>query len=69
MNKVSDRLKKENLNAKLILQIHDELIVETDEKDAERVKKLMVDVMENVVKLAVPLKVDVAIGKSWYETK
>lgn len=62
-------LKKQGLKAKLILQIHDELIVEAPENEAETVKKLLTECMENACKLTVPLSVDVGVGKNWFEAK
>ncbi len=63
------RLEREGLSARLILQVHDELIVEAEEKDAERVSKLLKEEMENAVSLAVELSVDVGWGKNWLEAK
>ena len=54
---------------KPILQIHDELIIDTPEEETERVKALLSDCMSNVVKLRVPLKADVECGHSWFDTK
>ncbi len=69
MIKVSNRLKNENLDAKLILQVHDELIVEVKEEQAEIVKNLLKEEMEKAVDLKVPLLAEANIGKSWYEAK
>lgn len=69
MVKVDDRIKRENLRARLILQIHDELIVETPEEEKEIVAKILQEEMENAVKLEVPLVAEAGIGKSWYEAK
>ena len=69
MVNVYDRLKAEKLNAKLILQVHDELIVECPEAEAEKVKALLIEEMENAVSYSVPLTADAGIGKSWYEAK
>lgn len=68
MIKVFRRLKQENINARLILQVHDELIVEAEEGCADRAAELLKEEMENCVKLAVPLIVDAETGNSWYET-
>lgn len=68
MIKVYQRLKKENLPARLILQVHDELIVEAEEGAAEKVSELLKEEMENCVKLSVPLTVDVKTGKTWFDT-
>ncbi len=69
MINVEKALSESGLDARLILQIHDELIVETSEKDAEQVKNILVAEMENAVNLAVPLSVEASIGKSWFECK
>ena len=55
--------------AKLVLQVHDELIIETDEASASAVAEMLQSEMENVCKTAVPLKVDVKVGKTWFDTK
>ncbi len=62
-------LKNRGLKSKLILQVHDELLIETLESELEEVKKLLVDCMENVIKLKVPLKAEVSVGNNWYEAK
>ncbi len=68
MIKVFDRLEKEKLPARLILQVHDELIVEAEEDCAEQVAKLLKEEMESCIKLDVPLIADVKIGKTWFDT-
>ena len=67
MVNVANRLKKEKLDGKLILQVHDELIVECPEKEAETVSKLLAEEMENVIHLSVPLSVEVKTGHTWHE--
>ncbi len=69
MIKVSNRLEKESLKAKLILQIHDELIVEAPGQESEKVKQILEEEMSNAVKLSVPLPADANIGKTWYDAK
>ena len=69
MIKVYSRLKREVPEAHLIMQVHDELIIEAPESRKEDVEKLLKAEMENAVKLSVPLTVDVHSGKTWYETK
>ena len=69
MINVYKRLKKDLPEARLILQIHDELIIEIDEKDKDKAGALLKEEMENAVKLAVPLTVDVHSGHSWFEAK
>ena len=65
MIKVYESLK--STGAKLILQIHDELIVESPDEEVENVKKILVGCMGNAVKLSLPLTVDVEQGKSWID--
>lgn len=67
MVKVLRRLRDEKLDAQLILQIHDELIIEASEKDAARAAEVLGEEMRNAVKLDVPLTADVETGKSWFE--
>lgn len=69
MIKVYDRLEKELPSARLILQVHDELIVESPEKDAATACKILEEEMENAVKMAVKLKVEAHYGKNWLEAK
>ena len=63
------RFIKENLKSRLILQVHDELIFETANDEIEIVSKIVKEEMESVYKMSVPLVVDIAVGKSWYDTK
>ena len=67
MVNVSRRLKTEKLKARLILQVHDELIVECPSDEATKVKEILEYEMENAVKLTVPLTVDAHVGQSWAE--
>ena len=67
MVNVHRRLKDEKMRARLILQVHDELIVECPANEAETVKKIIEYEMENAVKLTVPLTVDAHVGMSWAE--
>lgn len=67
MVKVFRRLRDEKLDAHLILQIHDELIIEASEKDAARAAQVLGEEMRNAVKLDIPLTADVEMGKSWFE--
>ena len=69
MVNVYNRLKKECTKSRLILQVHDELIIEVHISELDKVKVLLKEEMENAVKLTVPLKVDMNVGKSWYDTK
>ena len=67
MIRVSDRIKKENLNAKMILQVHDELVFELPENEIEQMKDIVEYEMSNSMELKVPVQVDIAVGKDWYE--
>jgi DNA polymerase-1 len=69
MIQVHHRLKREALHAKLVLQVHDELIVECPEEEAELVRVLLTEEMESAMALAVPLEAEAAIGTSWAEAK
>lgn len=65
MLSVNDSLKEQKIDAKLILQVHDELVVESHEKDTSKVKKILTDSMSKAAKLSVPLEVEIGIGKNW----
>ena len=69
MVRVYQRLQKENLEARLLLQVHDELIVEAPEAEADKVMALLKEEMEQAVSLAVPMLVEAKTGKTWYESK
>ncbi|MET3196401.1 DNA polymerase I [Bacillus sp. OAE603] len=66
---LDERLKSEKLQAKLILQVHDELILEAPKEELAILEKLVPEVMEHAVELVVPLKVDYNSGESWFEAK
>ncbi len=67
MVRVYNRLKRELPEARLILQVHDELIVEAPESVSQRALEILCGEMQNAVQLAVPLPVDAKIGKTWYD--
>ena len=69
MNKIHQVIKDENLGAKMLLQIHDELIFEVDEKEAEILGNKFRDIMQNIMELNVPLKASLNIGDNWGELK
>lgn len=69
MINVYKRLKAEKLDAKLILQVHDELIVEASVADSAKAKTILQEEMQNVYQMRVPLAADVNEGKSWYDAK
>ena len=64
-----ERLNKEGLRSKLILQVHDELVLDAFADERERVQNIVKEEMENAVSLRVPLVADVHFGKIWYEAK
>lgn len=66
---MDERLESEQMEAKLLLQVHDELIFEAPEAEIAKLAEIVPDVMENAVALSVPLKVDSAHGDSWYDAK
>ena len=69
MVEMQKRIDKENLNSKMLVQVHDELVFDVPENEVEIMKELIRDVMENIYKLDVPLKVDIEYGRTWYEAK
>lgn len=69
MINVYNKLKENNLKSKLIVQVHDEILVETLESEREQVKQIVKEEMENVIKLKVPLLAEVEEGYNWYEAK
>ncbi len=69
MVRVHRALQENGLKAKLVLQIHDELIIDTPVDEVEQVKALLADCMQNVMELKVPLTADVSSGHSWFDTK
>ena len=69
MINVHDRIEKEGLDSRLILQVHDELVIDAPESEAERAAEILKEEMEGAVKLTVPLTVEVHCGKNWYDAK
>ncbi len=63
------RMKQEKLQAKLLLQVHDELILEAPEDEIETLKEIVPEMMEKTVEISVPLKVDYSYGESWFDAK
>jgi len=66
MINVAEKLK--GLDARLILQVHDELLIEASRDCADAAEKILLEEMENAVKLSVPLDVDISVGENWYES-
>lgn len=69
MVRVDERLRRENLKARLIMQVHDELIVEAPEGEAERASRILDEEMEGACRMQVRLQADVHRGKTWYDAK
>ncbi len=69
MINVYKKLKEEKLQSKIILQIHDELIIETKIEEQDKVKKILKESMENAMELKIPLKVELSVANNWYEAK
>lgn len=69
MIRVNDRLKAENLKSRLILQVHDELLIEAEESETDEVKRILLEEMQGAAELSVTLEIDMHTGKSWYEAK
>ena len=69
MIEVQNNLKKEGLKAKLVLQVHDELLIDCPNEEVEKVQSILKLSMENVVNLKVRLDVDISVGNNWLEAK
>ena len=69
MNRVYQRLKEEGLKSRLVLQVHDELLIETHKDEVEQVSGILEEEMKNAAKLSVELEVDMHQGDNWYEAK
>jgi DNA polymerase-1 len=67
MLRVDEALKREGLDAKIVMQVHDELVIEVCDDEIERCMAVVKEEMESAVKLSVPLTVDVTVGKNWLE--
>lgn len=66
---VNQRLKEQKMKSRLVLQVHDELLIEAYEPEIEEVKEILKSEMEQAADLKVPLEVDMHTGTSWYEAK
>ena len=69
MVKVHARLQQENLRSRLVLQVHDELLIEAHKDELDAVRQILLDEMENAVSLDVPMRIDIHTGKTWLEAK
>ena len=69
MNRASDAIKKAGLKSRILLQVHDELVLEVVDKEIEQVSEILREAMQNTAKLKVPLTIDINYGKNWAEAK
>ena len=69
MINVYNKLEEEKLDAKIVLQVHDELIIECNKNIVEKVKGILQYEMENAISLKIPLKVEISEAENWYEAK
>ena len=69
MVEIHKEIKEKNLKSKLIIQVHDELVFDCLKVEQEEITNIMKNVMENICKLNVPLKIDIEYGNNWYEAK
>ncbi len=69
MNEVYRRMKENNLESKMILQVHDEIIIDAKLTEVDKLKEILHEVMEGIVSLSVPLKIDINMGVNWYDAK
>lgn len=69
MVRVHDRLQQEGLASQLLLQVHDELLIEAKEDELDRVKAILEQEMQNAAQLSVPLEIDMHTGNTWYDAK
>lgn len=69
MINVKNALQESKIHAKIVLQIHDELLLEVALQDKEKAKQILKESMEGAMKLSVPLEVEISEGNSWYEVK
>ena len=69
MIRVEDRLRKEGMKSRLILQVHDELLIEAWKEEAEQVRQILTEEMHRAADLRVSLEIDMHEGNSWYEAK
>ena len=66
---VNNRLKRDQMKSRLVLQVHDELLIEAHESEVEQVKTILSEEMEHAAHLLVPLEIDMHTGENWYEAK
>ena len=68
MIRIYNRLRQEKLKSKIILQIHDEILIDTMKTEEEKVKKILEEEMKKAANLKVDLDIDIQVGKTWYDT-
>lgn len=66
---VYQEMKEKNMKSKIVLQVHDELLIETVKEEVEEIKNILKNCMESAITLKVPLKVDLSEAKNWYDAK
>lgn len=69
MNRVDNRLRREGLKSKIVLQVHDELLIEAKKEELKRVQTILSEEMKHAADLRVALEIDMKTGNSWFETK
>ena len=69
MVRVNGRLRAEGLSSRLVLQVHDELLIEVRKEELKQVQAILREEMMGAAKLAVPLEIDMHTGESWYDAK
>ena len=69
MIEIDSAFTKEKLESTMLLQVHDELIFNVKNKELDKVKEIVKSIMENTIKLSVPLVVDIETGDNWYDAK
>ena len=69
MIEIDEAFTKENIKSTMLLQVHDELIFNVKNEELEHVKQIVKEIMENTIKLSVPLEVSIEVGSNWYDAK
>ena len=69
MNRASEAIKEANLKSRILLQVHDELVLEVVKEEIEKVSEILTTAMQNTASLKVPLIIDINYGKNWAEAK
>ncbi len=69
MVKIADRIRRENLQVRLIMQVHDELVLECPDQEIGKVDAMLHEIMEHIVEWDIPMAVEVGSGKNWLDAK